>query len=109
MYHFNPVVQRIVDGVARMNSRMKSFEKLQVSNHETILKLLKSKDNQVLYVKLADRLHNMRTIEGHKEVSKQQKIAIQTLPFFVPIAQHLKLYDIGKALQQLASQVLNKL
>jgi (p)ppGpp synthase/HD superfamily hydrolase len=89
-----------VDGVARMNGRLKSFEKLHLSNHKTMLKLPKSKDNQVLYVKLADRLHNMRTIKGHKQVSKQQKIAIETLQFFVPIARHLKLCDIEKVLQQ---------
>ncbi|HAN49540.1 MAG TPA: hypothetical protein DCQ08_00620, partial [Amoebophilaceae bacterium] len=60
---FNPVVKRIVDGVAAVDSRLSSFKKIQLSAHETILKLLEAKDERVLYVKIADRLHHMRTIE----------------------------------------------
>jgi hypothetical protein len=66
------------------------------------------KDNRVLYVKLADRLHNMRTIEGHTPLAKQKEIASETLRFFVPIARYLKLHPIEKELQQLASQVIRQ-
>jgi (p)ppGpp synthase/HD superfamily hydrolase len=91
-----------------VKTRLSSFKKIQLSAHETILKLLEAKDERVLYVKLADRLHNMRTIEGHTSIDKQKSIASKTLQFFVPIARYLKLHPIEKELQQLAFQVMGK-
>ena len=105
---FNETVQRIVDGVTHLESNIENQRRVTLSAHENIQKLLGVDDNRVLYVKLADRLHNMRTIEGHKNLSKQQEIANETLQFFVPIARHLQINAIEKELQQLASQVLNK-
>ena len=105
---FNETVQRIVDGVTHLESNVENQRRVTLSAHENIQKLLGVDDNRVLYVKLADRLHNMRTIEGHTNLSKQQEIANETLQFFVPIARHLKVNAIEKELQQLASQVLNK-
>jgi (p)ppGpp synthase/HD superfamily hydrolase len=81
---------------------------VSLSAHENIQKLLDVNDNRVLYVKLADRLHNMRTIEGHTSVDKQKKIASETLQFLVPIARHLNLHLIAKELQQLSFQVMHK-
>jgi Na+/proline symporter len=105
---FNEAVQHIVDGVTHLESNMKTQKRVSLSSHENIQKLLGVDDNRVLYVKLADRLHNMRTIEGHKQVSKQKKIAEETLQFFVPIARYLKLHPLEKELQQLAFQVMSK-
>ena len=105
---FNEAVQHIVDGVTHLESNMKTQKRVSLSSHEKIQKLLGVDDNRVLYVKLADRLHNMRTIEGHKQVSKQKKIAEETLQFFVPIARYLKLHPLEKELQQLAFQVMSK-
>jgi 5'-deoxynucleotidase YfbR-like HD superfamily hydrolase len=98
--YFNPEVQRIVDGGTRLDSRSRSFKRIQLSVHENIRKLLEVKDERILYVKLADRLHNMRTIEGHQEVSKQKKIATETLQFFVPMAKRLGLTLIAEELKQ---------
>ena len=89
-----------------LDSRSRSFKRIQLSVHEHIRKLLEVKDERILYVKLADRLHNMRTIEGHQEVSKQQKIAAETLQFFVPMAKSLGLTLIAKALKERAFEVL---
>ncbi len=105
---FNEAVQHIVDGVTHLESNIKTQKRVSLSSHENIQKLLGVEDNRVLYVKLADRLHNMRTIEGHQSLAKQKKIAEETLQFFVPIARYLKLQPIEKELQQLASEVLNK-
>ncbi|HAN49775.1 MAG TPA: hypothetical protein DCQ08_02005 [Amoebophilaceae bacterium] len=106
--NFNDSVQHIVDGVTHLESNIKTQKRVSLSSHENIQKLLGVEDNRVLYVKLADRLHNMRTIEGHQSLAKQKKIAEETLQFFVPIARYLKLQPIEKELQQLASEVLNK-
>jgi hypothetical protein len=105
---FNPVVERIVTGVTSVDSRLNSFKKIQLSSHETILKLLEVKDERVLYVKLADRLHNMRTIGGHHSLAKQKKIAEETLQFFVPMARSLGLKPIAKELQERSFEVLSK-
>jgi len=105
---FNPVVKRIVEGVASVDSRLSSFKKIQLSAHEIMLKLLEVKDERVLYVKLADRLHHMRTIEGHPSLAKQKKIAEETLQFFVPMAKSLKLTPIAEELKKRAFKVLNR-
>jgi Na+/proline symporter len=106
---FNETVQHIVDGVTHLESNMKTHKRVSLSAHENIQKLLGVDDNRVLYVKLADRLHNMRTIAGHTSIDKQKKIAEETLQFFVPIARYLKLHPIEKELQQLASRVMSQL
>jgi (p)ppGpp synthase/HD superfamily hydrolase len=93
---FNPVAQRIVDGVARADSRLKSFKRIQLQTYETIRKLLEVKDERVLQVKLADRLHNMCTIEGRASLKKQKEIAEETLQFFVPIAESLGLTEAAE-------------
>jgi hypothetical protein len=105
---FNPVVKRIVEGVSSVDSRLGSFKKIQLSAHENIQKLLGVGDNRVLYVKLADRLHNMRTIEGHSSLAKQKKIAEETLQFFVPMAKSLGLMPIAEELKRRCLEVPNK-
>jgi HD domain len=78
-----------------------------LSVHENIRKLLAVKDERILYIKLADRLHNMRTIEGHQEVSKQKKVAVETPQFFVPMAKSLGLTLIAEELKERPFKVLN--
>jgi len=58
--------------------------------------------------KLADRLHNMRTIKGHKQVSKQKRIAEETLQFFVPVAKSIGLKPIAEELQERSFAVLDR-
>ena len=62
----------------------------------------------MLYVKLADRMHNMRTIQYHPSLAKQKHIAEETLQFFVPIAKHLGLTQAVKELKELSLAVLNQ-
>lgn len=106
--NFNPVVKKIVDGVTRLDSNLKGFKRIQLSEHENIQQLLEVKDDRVLYVKLADRLHNMRTIAGHPSLAKQKKIAEETLQFFVPMARNLDLQPLAEELKQLCFAVLNR-
>jgi len=104
---FNPVVKRIVDGVTRLDSCLQSFKRIQLSTHENIRKLMEVKDKRVLYVKLADRLHNMRTITVHPALAKQKRIAEETLRFFVPVAKSIVLKPIAEELQEWSFAVLN--
>ena len=65
-------------------------------------------DERAAFVKLADRLHNMRTISGHSSLAKQQHIANETLLFFVPLAEKLGLAYIASELKQISLKVLSK-
>ena len=105
---FNPVVKTIVDGVTHLDSSLQHFKRIQLSPHENIQQLLEVKDDRILYVKLADRLHNMRTIAGHPSFDKQKKIAEETLQFFVPMAKGLGLMPIAEELKKRCLGVLNR-
>ncbi len=105
---FNKKVRKIVDGVTHLDSNLKDMKRVQLSNYENIQQLLEVEDERVLYVKLADRLHNMRTIEGHSSLDKQKKIAEETLQFFIPVAKSLGLEPIVGELKKLCSAVLTK-
>jgi (p)ppGpp synthase/HD superfamily hydrolase len=105
---FNPVVKTIVDGVTHLDSSLQHFKRIQLSSYENIQQLLEVKDDRILYVKLADRLHNMRTIAGHPSLDKQKKIAEETLQFFVPMAKGLGLMPIAEELKERCLVVLNR-
>jgi Na+/proline symporter len=104
---FNPVVQRIVEGVTSVDTRLSSFKKIQLSNQEAILKLLEVKDERVLYVKLADRLHHTRTMETNLPPTQQKSMAEETLQFYVPFATHLGLTPIAEELKEKCLKVIN--
>ncbi len=85
-----PVVTRLVDGVTKIGKlKFRSQEELAAENFRKMM-LAMSQDIRVILVKLADRLHNMSTIEHHKP-DKQKSIALETMEIFVPIANRLGL------------------
>jgi hypothetical protein len=98
----------IVDKVTHLESSQDSFYKIKLSAEENILMLLESGDDRAMYVKLADRMHNMRTIQG-KSSGSQERIAKETLQFFVPQAQRLGLHEAAKELQERSMTVLARL
>jgi (p)ppGpp synthase/HD superfamily hydrolase len=83
---YGPDVRSIVDCVTHFESYKDSFYKLKLSETENISMLLSKTDRRGLIVKVADRMHNMRTIDGHKSEEKKRSIAEETLKFFVPLA-----------------------
>ena len=97
----------IVNNVTHLESTKNSFYKVKLSAEENILMLLESGDDRAMYVKLADRVHNMRTIEG-KSTTSQERTAKETLQFFVPQAQRLGLYEAAKELQEKSMEVLGR-
>ena len=69
--------------------------------------MLESTGNtRALYVKLADRVHNMRTIEGHRKLAKRREVASETMAFFVPLAARLGLPQAEEELTARCSKVL---
>jgi GTP diphosphokinase / guanosine-3',5'-bis(diphosphate) 3'-diphosphatase len=97
----------IVDKVTHLESDQDGFYKIKLSADENILMLLESKDDRAMYVKLADRMHNMRMIQG-KSAASQERIARETLQFFVLQAQRLGLHEAANELQERSVAVLAK-
>jgi HD domain len=105
---FGKETASIVDKVTHLESSQDSFYKIKLSAEENILMLLESGDNRAMFVKLADRVHNMRTIEG-KPAASQVRIARETLQFFVPQARRLELHQAARELQERSMQVLGRI
>lgn len=63
-------------------------------------------DLRVIIVKLADRLHNMQTLEHHPDPAKRERIALETLNIYAPIADRLGIFEFKEALETECFRVL---
>ena len=104
---FGKEVADLVDGVTKISE----FENQAISNSkaENFRKLIlaTSKDIRVLLVKLADRLHNMRTIKFLKDSEKQIRKAKETMEIYAPLADRMGMNRIRDELEDLSFEVLN--
>ena len=103
--HFNEEVANLVDGVtklAKMNFSTK--EELNNANTRKIITSIKD-DVRIIIIKLADRLHNMRTLQ-YKTPYKQRENALETMNLFVPLAYYIGAYRIKSELEDLSLQYL---
>ncbi|MGD9365237.1 MAG: bifunctional (p)ppGpp synthetase/guanosine-3',5'-bis(diphosphate) 3'-pyrophosphohydrolase [Desulfobacteraceae bacterium] len=103
---FGPEVQRIVAGVTKLSTL--SFTSAQARQAESIRKMLlaMADDIRVILTKLADRVHNMRTLQYHKNAEKQRKIAKETIDIYAPIAARLGIYWVKNELENIAFEYL---
>lgn len=102
---FDEEVAELVDGVSKLKVIFQSRAEAQAENFQKMT-LAMSKDIRVILVKLADRLHNMRTL-SHLETDKRKRIARETLEIYAPIANRLGMNNIRIEFEELGFKALH--
>ncbi len=103
---FGPAVGRLVDGVTKLSKIEAQTETERAAENLRKFLLAMSTDIRVLLVKLADRLHNMRTLHHIKSEEKRRRIARETMDIYAPLAQRIGMYSFYNELQELAFRQL---
>lgn len=101
---FGSDVAELVDGVSKLTTIFKSRAEAQAENFQKMAMAM-ARDIRVILVKLADRLHNMRTL-GALAREKKERIARETLDYYAPIASRLGMNELRKEFEDLAFQAL---
>ena len=103
---FGPDVSHIVSGVTKLSSL--AFDSSQARQAESIRRMILAMEDdiRVVLIKLADRLHNMRTLHFHTNEQKKIKIAQETHDIYAPIAARLGMYRMKKELEDTAFMYL---
>lgn len=103
--HFGDEVAHLVEGVTKIGQiPFRTYEEKQAENFRKML-LSMADDIRVVFIKLADRLHNMRTL-GHLPERKQKQIAQETLEIYSPLANRLGMSGMKQELEDLCFQYL---
>lgn len=103
---FGPDVARLVDGVTKLSKIEAMTESERAAENLRKFLLAMSEDLRVLLVKLADRLHNMRTLHFIKSEDKRRRIARETMDIYAPLAERVGMYEYMREMQLLAFEQL---
>ena len=104
--NFGEDVARLVDGVTKLSKIEAMPEDERAAENLRKFLLAMSEDIRVLLVKLADRLHNMRTLHFIRSPEKRQRIARETMDIYAPLAERVGMYEYMREMQLLAFQQL---
>lgn len=103
---FGKDVAKMVDGVTKLSKIEAMSENERAAENLRKFLLAMSDDIRVLLVKLADRLHNMRTLHFIKNEQKRRRIARETMDIYAPLAERIGMYDFMREMQLLAFREL---
>ena len=104
---FGADVAELVDGVTKLDAlEFTSKESAQAENFQKFI-LATTSDLRVLLVKLADRLHNMRTLHHRKKATSRERTARETMDIYAPLARRVGLYTLAAEMEDLAFEELN--
>ncbi|HWB64586.1 MAG TPA: HD domain-containing protein, partial [Chitinophagales bacterium] len=103
---FNKEIAKIVDGLTKISGVFDLNSSLQAENFRKLLLTLND-DIRVILIKLADRLHNMRTLGFIKNPDKRERISRETLDIYAPLARSIGCHRICSELEELAFEHLN--
>jgi len=103
---FGEDVARLVDGVTKLSKIEAQSESERAAENLRKFLLAMSDDIRVLLVKLADRLHNMRTLHHIPNPEKRRRIARETMDIYAPLAERIGMYEFMKEMQTLAFREL---
>ncbi len=104
---FGVEVADLVDGVTKISNLENTASSNSKAENFRKLILATSKDIRVLLVKIADRLHNMRTIKAIEKKEKRQRIAQETMEIYAPLADRMGMHRIRDELEDLSFEILN--
>jgi len=104
---FGQEVADLVDGVTKISVFENQVTTTSKAENFRKLILATSKDIRVLLVKIADRLHNMRTIDAISKIEKKERIAKETMEIYAPLADRMGMHSIRDELEDLSFKVLN--
>ncbi len=106
---FGDEVARLVNGVTKLSRiELNSSQSKQAENFRKLV-LAMSEDIRVLLVKLADRLHNMRTLHFIREEERRKRIATETMEIYAPLAERIGMQELKNELEDLSFKELNPL
>ena len=105
---FGNEIAELVDGVTKISKLEMANKNLTAGDNFRKLILATSKDIRVLLVKLADRLHNIRTISSIEKKEKRERIAKETMEIYAPLAERMGMHIIRDELEDRAFEILNE-
>ena len=106
-HEFGKTVSKLVEGVTKLSKLDYQPESVRQAENFRKLLLALSEDIRILLVKIADRLHNMRTISHIKSQMKRSKIAQETLEIYAPLTERIGIHQIKDELEDLSFQQIN--